>query len=622
MEFVLNVVETQSGPPEPPDGAAAPHPPRWRRLVVPLAVFAACLAAYLCVGRSGGSGDTLPARLVAISLLTEGNFDLDEFGFTRDERAVSRFPQMGGVPYYLRMKDDSYYSAYSVAPAVLALPVFAPFVLAGLDPASPRAAFVEKLAASLMVALSAALLFVVLRRHTGLGWSLFLAAVYAFGTSSFHTSSQALWQHGPGQLCLTLAVLWLDPAGKPRPVLSALALGAAVAVRSTNALVALPLGLWLLWNHRDRWWKLGLAAAPCPALLLAYYLAVFGAPGPVAEDIHMGLTSGFRQIPLLEGAWGVLASPMRGLFHHSPIFVLALAGLALAARRRDRHFVVLGLGALLVVPLAAKWFMWWGGHCFGPRLLADAMPLWVLALVPALRLDGWPGRLLRGTALALGALSIGIGTLGAARYDGRHDAYVFTDQNYENLLRPGGGPVAFYLTDLLADWGLREGPPTDLGPPPARPGTDPDGRPLPMLGNSAGGSALLRAVISGPFTPKPDAPVIDIRFGVSGLTAGQPLDVEIRTLNPARPHTMNGWVIIEDATGGLWNLQRDRFVPAGMMPPKPWTGNSPLPYDVRIRLKASVPALPQGEHRLNFVLTNSRNTMVEGRGSAVFETVP
>jgi hypothetical protein len=610
VELVLSDVENRSAT------------PLWRRRLAPSLVFAACLAAYLSVGRSGGSGDTLPARLVAISLLTEGDFDLDEFGFAHDERAVARFPQMGGVPYYLRVKDGSFYSAYTVAPAVLALPVFAPFVGAGLDPASPRAAFVEKLAAALLVALSVAVLFVVLRRHLGPGWSLFLSGVYAFGTCSFTTSSQALWQHGPGQLCLALAALWMDPAGRRRPLLSALALGGAVAMRSTNALVVLPLGLWLLWNHRRLWWRIGLAAAACPALLLAYYLAVFGAPGPVAGDIHMGLTSGFRQIPLFEGLWGVLLSPMRGLFHHSPVLLLALAGGALAARRRDWHFAVVFAGALAVVPLAAKWFVWWGGHCFGPRLLADALPLWVLALVPALRLDRWPGRLLRGSALALGTLSIGIGALGAARYDGRHDAYVFTDQIYENLLRSGGGPVAFHLTDLLADWGLRDGPPTDLGPPPADPLRDAEGRLLRPLGRALTARGITHDLVSGPVSPQPDGPVIGIEIRSTGPAPGEPLEALIRTLNRARPHTMNGWVVIEDATGRLWNLQGGRYAPMGLMPLQPWTGNSPLPYAVRIRLTQSLPGLPPGEHRLYFVLTDSANTRVEGRSEAVFETGP
>jgi hypothetical protein len=594
----------------------------WRRWIGPILVFVVCLAVYLPVGRSGGFGDTLPARLAAISLLTEGDFDLDEFGFAYDETAVERFPQMGGVPYYLRKKGDSYYSAYTVAPAVLAVPVFAPFVLAGLDPASPRAAFVEKLAASLMVALSAAVLFVVLRRYLSLAWALFLTAIYAFGTSSFTTSSQALWQHGPGQLCLTLAVLWMAPAGRRHPVLAALVLGGAVAMRNTNALVALPLGLWLLWQHREHWWKIGLAAAAFPCLLLAYYFAVFGAAGPVSEDFHMGLTSGFRQIPIFEGLWGVLLSPMRGLFHHSPVFILALAGFAVALWRRDRFFAVVFVGALAIVPLAAKWIVWWGGHCFGPRLLADAMPLWVLALVPALRLERWPGRLLRGTALGLGALSIGIGTMGAVLYDGRHDAYAFTDLRYENMMRGGGGPVAFYATDLLATWGLRGGPPTDLGPPPRNPFNGPDGRPLPLLGDSTTEKGLLHAVVSEPLSPQPDGPVIDIELGRARRVPGAPLEAGISTLNPARPHAVNGWIVIEDASGRLWNLRGGRFVSEDRTPPQPWSGNSPLPYDVRIRVAAPLPALPPGRHRLHFAITDFANTRVEGRASAIFETGP
>ena len=34
----------------------------WRRWIGPVLVFAVCLGVYLSVGRSGGSGDTLPAR--------------------------------------------------------------------------------------------------------------------------------------------------------------------------------------------------------------------------------------------------------------------------------------------------------------------------------------------------------------------------------------------------------------------------------------------------------------------------------------------------------------------------------------------------------------------------------
>lgn len=594
-----------------------------RRWFWPAAVVVACLGAYLPAGRSGGSGDTLPARLVAFSLLREGDFDLDEFAFAHDEGAVARFPQLGGVPYYLRKVGDHTYSAYTVAPTVLALPVLAPFVLAGVDPASPLAAFAEKLAASLIVALSAAALFCLLRGRLSLRWALFLTAVYAFGTSSFATSSQALWQHGPGQLCLSLALLWMAPAsGRSRPVLSALALGAAVAMRNTNALAALPLGLWLVWRHREAWWRLALAAAAAPGLLLAYYLHTFGAPGPVAESFHMGLASGFRQIPLPEGLWGVTISPMRGLFFHSPVFLLALAGGGIAVRKREPLFAMAFLGALAVVPLVSKWIVWWGGHCFGPRLLADTMPLWALALVPAVSLPRWPGRLLRRIAVALGSLSIGIGTLGAVLYDGRHDAYAFTDLEYGNMLRGGGGPTVFYATELMAAAGLRRGPPTDLGPPPVDPNVVKDGKRLPRLIHPSDREPFLRTALSSPVRPREEPPEIGIRFWDARLSPGDRFEAEIRTLNPGRPHAVNGWVVIRDASGGLWNLHGARFTRVGADELRPWSGCSPLPYDVDIRIENALPGLPPGRHELFFALTDCANTRVESRAGAVFEITP
>ena len=45
---------------------------------------------------------------------------------------------------------------------------------------------------------------------------------------------------------------------------------------------------------------------------------------------------------------------------------------------------VLFAGALIL--LSSRWRMWWGGHCYGPRLLADAVPCLVLLTIPALDL--------------------------------------------------------------------------------------------------------------------------------------------------------------------------------------------------------------------------------------------
>jgi hypothetical protein len=250
------------------------------------------------------------------------------------------------------------------------------------------------------------------------------------------------------------------------------------------------------------------------------------------------------------------------------------------------------------------------------------MPLWMLAVVPVLDPRRWPGLLLKGAVILLGTISVAIGTLGATRYDGRYDAYVHTDMCYENLLRPGGGPVAFYLTDLLSELGLRQGPPTDLGPlprDPFRPEDGETGRPLGRIPTVRGST---HGLLSEPVSKGCPGPAIDLSFECSEPAPGEPLKLKMRVQNPARPHTMNGWFLLEDVSGRMWNLQDGRLVPMESMRLRPWTGNSPLPYDVEVTLVLPLPSLPPGEQRLHFVLTDAVNTRVEGRGSAAFEVRP
>jgi hypothetical protein len=47
------------------------------------------------------------------------------------------------------------------------------------------------------------------------------------------------------------------------------------------------------------------------------------------------------------------------------------------------------MAAVLQVLLAASWFMWWGGHCNGSRLVSEVVPVLALAVAPVV------GRLLR-----------------------------------------------------------------------------------------------------------------------------------------------------------------------------------------------------------------------------------
>ena len=65
------------------------------------------------------------------------------------------------------------------------------------------------------------------------------------------------------------------------------------------------------------------------------------------------------------------------------MFVLGLIGLVRAWRSGgDPLLRTLGVGAVLTILLYSKWAKWWGGYTYGPRLLADLGPVFVLAMLP------------------------------------------------------------------------------------------------------------------------------------------------------------------------------------------------------------------------------------------------
>ena len=89
------------------------------------------------------------------------------------------------------------------------------------------ARIMEKLSASLVAALSASLLYLLLRRRAAAPIALLLTLAYAFGTTTWVISSQALWQHGMAELLVVGA-----PAAPHRAVHRAAGARGGVAVRA------------------------------------------------------------------------------------------------------------------------------------------------------------------------------------------------------------------------------------------------------------------------------------------------------------------------------------------------------------------------------------------------------
>lgn len=378
-------------------------------------LFLLAWAGYLANFRWRGSGDVVGASVLPFSLLREGNVHLDEFAATFLSAEYTGRYEFGG---HLVTK-------YSSAAGLFLVPFYAPSVLAGVEPTDLLLHQLQKIAASCIVAASMILLLRTLERFAARRWAVTLAIGYAFGTSSFSTSSQAIWQHGPAQLCVALG-LWLLawPEGAPPPAppgrrrfprwerraghpLVAAAAGFAFAlaawVRYPNLLLYAAVAAWFALRARR--------ALPA---FLAGSLAPFAA---MAADnlLHSGslFATGYRaearrfDMPLLEGLGGLLASPGRGLLLFSPFLLFGAIGLAIAWSRPGRTLLrALSLGAAAITLLYASWHAWNGGWCFGPRFLADLLPVAVLAIVPA---TPWlsrsaPARIAFGATLALSVL--------------------------------------------------------------------------------------------------------------------------------------------------------------------------------------------------------------------------
>lgn len=364
--------------------------------------------------------DSQPQVWAAVSLLGEGNFDLDEFRPAIDPILVQTITSPSGRVY----------SMYPPGSTLALLPFLLPARLAGAPLSLALLDAAAKAAAALWTAASVGLLLVALKRYAPRGAWLATFA-YAFGTTAFSAAAQDLWQHGPSQCGLAAALLLLAvPRSSPRRELGlGGALGWAVLCRTSNLLPALVL---FTAGGRRGWRSAGRIAAgavPFAIFTVVYNNATTGAPLLFAHTVHHG-GAGFGQ-NLTTGVLALLFEPSRGLFVYSPFLLLAVAGVLGEVRRlrrapRPEHpgdpppapLAVVGAAAALpLLLLVAQWEEWHGGWSYGYRIISEVGLLLSPAFAAAVA--HWRGRrILMAAAGALVALSVAI-----------HSVHVFAAEN-------------------------------------------------------------------------------------------------------------------------------------------------------------------------------------------------
>jgi hypothetical protein len=219
---------------------------------------------------------------------------------------------------------------------------------------------------------------------------LLVTAVYGFGSLTWSTSSQALWQHGASELLIIAGLLCMvvgsESAERAPAVLAGLCAGLSVAIRLTNAMFLAIVAVHVI---RSRWSVARKAVfASCAAVpvgaLLVYNVQIFGTPAGSYP------TGWLLQGNLLAGLVGLLISPSRGLLLFCPVFLFSAIGVYLWLRGpHTPHPEIYSICLFVTVAqmlLIARSRLWYGGFSYGPRLLTDVMPCLVLLLIPAMRL--------------------------------------------------------------------------------------------------------------------------------------------------------------------------------------------------------------------------------------------
>jgi hypothetical protein len=408
-----------SSPARPPRGRAAQPPsaaqpaePRTRS--VALLVFAGLLAIYVLNFRMMAAGDSIPTRLLPFSILREGNLNLDEFTWPRGPS--------GRLPYYVH-ETDHIYSVSTIATALVITPLYVlpAWWLAshGISYDDVRArvlvVVMERISAAVLAALSAALLFVVLRRLTSWRWALALTLLYALGTSTWSLASQALWPHALAELCLViLCAVFLAPSPS-RSALTAAGLVTAIMVANRPQMIvfAAP-ALLFVWLHLRRH-VVAFAGLPVVGaiLLLAYNQTIFHhLAGGYGDLDHFNA-------PLLTGIAGLVISPNRGLLVYTPIMLFAFWGAVQVWRVEAPPWLRwLSIGLALHVVVHGSFAEWWAGYTYGPRYFTDALPaltiFLVYGLVPLCRVPA-----MRAVAGALALYGVAVQAIGVYAADDR-----------------------------------------------------------------------------------------------------------------------------------------------------------------------------------------------------------
>lgn len=249
---------------------------------------------------------------------------------------------------------------------------------------------VEVIIASFLIALTAALLFLIARRFLSSKYSSVVALIFAFAASAWSTASRALVQHAPSMLLISLTIFILIAAESREWLVQFAAIPVAFSyvIRPTDAILVVVITVYVLAEHRRVFLPYVFWALPVAAAFIAYNLWAFKSVLSSYYTLRPPLPHSAEAIgAVMQVMAANLISPSRGLFVFTPVFVFSVAGMIRALRSGWKHPLSGYLTALLIlhwVSISLFVGFWWGGYSYGPRLFTDMVPILMLFLIPVM----------------------------------------------------------------------------------------------------------------------------------------------------------------------------------------------------------------------------------------------
>jgi hypothetical protein len=322
--------------------------------------------------------DSLWSVYTTISLVREGNLNIDEYSSLFPKTFFANITEIGGHTF-------NYYP-YGVS--ILAIPhiwiASKWYALKGKDfqekILSSSTISLEKNISSSLLSISAVLFFLISFHITkSVPKSLLVVFLHSFCTIIFSTVSRGLWQHAGSILLLSILLLFIVLNKKSLFILSALPLFFSYAVRPTNLLPIFFLGLIFIYLLREK----SIGFIFLGGLILSFfYLFNYFEMGNLLHPYY-----DFRKVQgsntFYEALAGNLISPARGLFIYSPIFLFSFLGIYYKWKEETLSLFdyAIFLTVLFHWVLVSRNLNWWGGHCYGYRLLSDMIPFFVFYLI-------------------------------------------------------------------------------------------------------------------------------------------------------------------------------------------------------------------------------------------------